>query len=258
MAAHESQSLFQEMQLSRRREFWEFALAEGARHLGPFRGCRGRGHAGPCAPRRARIDPCRCRRGDLSAACDPALRDRAGPDSGKLAAKDVPEAWDAKMRDYLGSRPSTIFKDGPMQDVHWPSGAFGYFPSYTLGAMMAAQQWAAVERAIPVSDQMRRGDFTAINAWRQGEHLVEGLDALDARHHAAGDGRAVECEVLRGAFAAAISELTSITPWPKAMPGLRRACRFVPRRLPLPALQDQLRHDRAARRTSRAPRCPRH
>jgi carboxypeptidase Taq len=55
-----------------------------------------------------------------------------------------------------------------MQDVHWPSGAFGYFPSYTLGAMMAAQQWAAVGRAVPqAAAQIARGDFSGINAWRK-------------------------------------------------------------------------------------------
>ncbi len=52
--------------------------------------------------------------------------------------------------------------------MHWPSGAFGYFPSYTLGAMMAAQQWAAMERAIPdAGAEIARGDFSAINAWRK-------------------------------------------------------------------------------------------
>jgi carboxypeptidase Taq len=39
-----------------------------------------------------------------------------------------------------------------MQDVHWPGAAFGYFPSYTLGAMMAAQQWAALEKTHPDAD----------------------------------------------------------------------------------------------------------
>jgi carboxypeptidase Taq len=88
--------------------------------------------------------------------------------TGKLAPKDVPEAWNAKMQDYLGLSTAGNFKDGPMQDVHWPSGAFGYFPSYTLGAMMAAQQWAAVERAIPdASARIAEGDFSAINAWRK-------------------------------------------------------------------------------------------
>jgi carboxypeptidase Taq len=55
-----------------------------------------------------------------------------------------------------------------MQDVHWPSGAFGYFPSYTLGAMMAAQQWAAIEKSNPdVRNDIRKGHFEGVNAWRR-------------------------------------------------------------------------------------------
>ena len=88
--------------------------------------------------------------------------------AGKLAPRDVPEIWDAKMREYLGLSTIDNPRDGPMQDVHWPSGAFGYFPSYTLGAMMAAQQWAAVERENPkVNDDIRNGNFSGINEWRR-------------------------------------------------------------------------------------------
>jgi carboxypeptidase Taq len=87
---------------------------------------------------------------------------------GRLAARDVPEAWDAKMRDYLGLSTIDNPKDGPMQDVHWPSGAFGYFPSYTLGALIAAQLRAAMERDMPdLGAQISRGDFAAINDWRR-------------------------------------------------------------------------------------------
>jgi carboxypeptidase Taq len=54
-----------------------------------------------------------------------------------------------------------------MQDVHWPSGGFGYFPSYTLGAMTAAQLASAMQKDLPsMNDDIRRGDFTAINQWR--------------------------------------------------------------------------------------------
>ena len=71
------------------------------------------------------------------------------------------------MTEYLGLSTRDNYKDGPMQDVHWPSGAFGYFPSYTLGAMIAAQLWAAMEKDIPTArDDMRHGRFVAINAWR--------------------------------------------------------------------------------------------
>src|SRR5690606_36305839 len=72
--------------------------------------------------------------------------------TGRLATRDIPEAWDAKMRDYLALPTIDNPADGPMQDVHWPGAAFGYFPSYTLGAMMAAQQWAALTRKHPELD----------------------------------------------------------------------------------------------------------
>jgi carboxypeptidase Taq len=63
--------------------------------------------------------------------------------------RDIPEAWDAKMRDYLGL--STIDNPARRPDAGraLAGGAFGYFPSYTLGAMMAAQQWAALKREHP-------------------------------------------------------------------------------------------------------------
>ena len=167
MAMHESQSLFQEMQLSRRPEFWQFALPLARDILGledvDVEDMLGHVH--------------RVERGFIRVDADEAtyplhviLRFEIEQEliSGKLAAKDVPDAWDAKMQDYLGLSTAGNYKDGPMQDVHWPSGAFGYFPSYTLGAMMAAQQWAAVERAIPdAAAQVARGDFSAINAWRK-------------------------------------------------------------------------------------------
>ena len=165
MAMHESQSLFQEMQLSRRPEFWEFALPKAREILGL---------------QDVNIDDLlahvhRMERGFIRVDADEAtyplhviLRFEIEQElvTGKLAAKDVPEVWDAKMREYLGLSTAGNYKDGPMQDV--PSGAFGYFPSYTLGAMMAAQQWAAVERSIPdVGTHITRGDFSGINAWRK-------------------------------------------------------------------------------------------
>src|SRR4029079_8690774 len=88
--------------------------------------------------------------------------------SGRLEAADLPEAWEAKMRDYLVMPTTNNPADGPRQDVHWPGAAFGYFPSYTLGAMMAAQQWAALTKEHPSADEdLAKGDFSAINAWRR-------------------------------------------------------------------------------------------
>lgn len=170
MAMHESQSLFQEMQLSRRPEFWDFALPRAKEILG----------LGDITVDDLLAHVHRVERGFIRVDADEAtyplhviLRFEIEQDlvTGKLRAKDVPEVWDAKMTEYLGLSTAGNFKDGPMQDVHWPSGAFGYFPSYTLGAMMAAQQWAAVERAVPdAASQIARGDFAAINGWRK-EHI---------------------------------------------------------------------------------------
>ena len=170
MATHESQSLFQEMQLSRRPEFWAFALPLARTHLGTE-------HFGGFEVEDMLAHVHRVERGLIRVDADEAtyplhviLRFEIEREliSGSLAPRDVAEAWDARMRDYLGLSTIDNPRDGPMQDVHWPSSAFGYFPSYTLGAMMAAQQWAAVERSLPtVGEQIAGGDFTAINDWRR-------------------------------------------------------------------------------------------
>ena len=167
MAMHESQSLFQEMQLSRRPEFWHFALPRAREILGL---------------EDVSVDDLlshvhHVERGFIRVDADEAtyplhviLRFEIEQElvTGQLAPKHVPEVWNAKMQDDLGLSTAGKYKDGPMQDVHWPSGAIGYFPSYTLGAMMAAQQWAEVERAIPdAAEQVARGDFSAINGWRK-------------------------------------------------------------------------------------------
>ena len=173
MATHESQSLFQEMQLSRRPEFWTFALPLARTHLGTehFDGVTVDdmlAHVNHVERGLIRVDA-----DETTYPLHVILRFEIEQEliAGRLAAKDVPELWDAKMREYLGLSTIDNPKDGPMQDVHWPSGAFGYFPSYTLGAMMAAQQWAAVERSIPgVGDQIARSDFAAINDWRR-DHI---------------------------------------------------------------------------------------
>ena len=69
--------------------------------------------------------------------------------SGDLDVADVPAAWDEKMRHYLGRSTKDDYRDGCMQDVHWFAGLFGYFPSYTMGAVIAAQLFAAVRRDRP-------------------------------------------------------------------------------------------------------------
>jgi carboxypeptidase Taq len=85
---------------------------------------------------------------------------------GSLAVRELPEAWNERMQALLGLSTSGNDKDGCMQDVHWPSGAFGYFPLYTLGAMVAAQLFSGARQAHPdLEAQIARGDFKSLDAW---------------------------------------------------------------------------------------------
>jgi carboxypeptidase Taq len=93
--------------------------------------------------------------------------------SQRLSVADVPEAWNAKMAEVVGIRP-TNNREGCLQDVHWSMGAFGYFPTYALGNLYAAQFFAAAKEAI--------GDLD-VNI-RQGKHqpLLEWLRSNIHRH----------------------------------------------------------------------------
>ena len=83
-----------------------------------------------------------------------------------LEVKDIPDAWDAGMRAMLGLSTAGNYTDGCMQDVHWPEGALGYFPTYTLGALVAAQLFRAARRALPDLDaRVTAGDFAALDRW---------------------------------------------------------------------------------------------
>ncbi|GGB86600.1 carboxypeptidase M32 [Marinobacterium zhoushanense] len=86
--------------------------------------------------------------------------------NGEMEAEDIPDAWAEKMKAYLGLNTNGNYKDGCLQDIHWPSGAFGYFPSYTLGALNAAQLFAALRRDIPALDGLlREGNVTPLRQW---------------------------------------------------------------------------------------------
>jgi carboxypeptidase Taq len=85
---------------------------------------------------------------------------------GEIEPEDVPMLWDAKMTELLGIDTRGNFKDGPLQDVHWPEGLMGYFPCYTLGAMYAAQWFAAMRRTLPTLDaSIAAGDLAPVLDW---------------------------------------------------------------------------------------------
>lgn len=84
---------------------------------------------------------------------------------GSLDVGDVPDAWDAKMQEYLGIIPPTD-ASGCLQDVHWSAGLLGYFPTYSIGNLLSAQLWHALGQALPDRDaQMAEGQFAPILDW---------------------------------------------------------------------------------------------
>lgn len=89
---------------------------------------------------------------------------------GNITVADLPEAWHARMQTFLGVVPHND-RDGCLQDVHWASGAIGYFPTYALGNIYAAQLFEAASAAIGDLDAaFTRGDFAPLLAWLR-EHV---------------------------------------------------------------------------------------
>ncbi len=91
--------------------------------------------------------------------------------AGDLNPRDLPGAWADGLKALIGVVPRTD-REGVLQDIHWYDGAWGYFPTYTLGALIAAQLFAAARAAIPgLADGIGRGEFAPLFAWlRQNVH----------------------------------------------------------------------------------------
>jgi carboxypeptidase Taq len=166
MAAHESQSLIVEMQACRSDAF-----------LGHLGGELRQAFGGPAAPYGAanlarlwrhvgrgfiRVDA-----DEITYPAHVILRFRLERAliGGTLEVADLPAAWNEGMRAMLGITPPDDAK-GCLQDIHWHDGAFGYFPSYTLGAMAAAQLMKAARAAVPGLDSaLGEGDMAPLLGW---------------------------------------------------------------------------------------------
>jgi len=85
--------------------------------------------------------------------------------AGKVAVRDLPEAWNAAMKDYLGiDVPDDAH--GVLQDMHWSIGLIGYFPTYQLGNVISVQIWDRAREDLPdVEEQFARGEFTPLREW---------------------------------------------------------------------------------------------
>ena len=94
---------------------------------------------------------------------------------GEIEVEDIPALWDAKMLELLSIDTRGNYKDGCMQDVHWGAGLIGYFPSYTLGAMYAAQWFAAMRSQMPELDsELAKGNLQPVFDWLKREIWQQG------------------------------------------------------------------------------------
>ena len=174
MAIHESQSLSFEMQLGRGRAFAGLLAPLLRKHFG---------YQAAFAPDNLHALMTRVKPGFIRVDADELTYPahvilRYGIEKnlidGSIEADDIPAQWDEGMQSLLGVDTRGNYRDGPLQDVHWSGGAFGYFPCYTLGAMYAAQWFAAIREAQPDLDvRIARGDLAPAfdwlrdNIWRQ-------------------------------------------------------------------------------------------
>ena len=87
---------------------------------------------------------------------------------GEIEVDDIPALWNEKMQQYLGINTEGNHQNGCMQDIHWTDGSFGYFPTYTLGAMYAAQLFHAARAAVPtLDDEIATGNLQGLSGWLQ-------------------------------------------------------------------------------------------
>jgi carboxypeptidase Taq len=166
MAIHESQSRLWENQVGRSRAFW--------RHFEPRLRATFPGRLDGVtsddlylAVNEVRLNPIRVESDEVTYNLHILLRFDLERRlfAGDLAVAELPKAWNALSRDLLGLTPKND-TEGVLQDVHWSGGAFGYFPSYCLGNMIAAQLWHTVRKELPdIEEDFGGGDFHRLLEW---------------------------------------------------------------------------------------------
>jgi len=171
MSMHESQSLFVEMQVSRSRAFAEFITPHVKGSLGKTNESWGADdfYALTTKVERSLI---RVNADEVTYPAHVMLRYNIEKAllADDLPVEDLPAAWNDGMERLVGVRPDSD-SNGCLQDIHWPEGALGYFPTYTLGAMIAAQLFEAASTALPnVNTQIEKGEFGSLFNWL-GEHV---------------------------------------------------------------------------------------
>lgn len=172
MAVHESQSRLWENQVGRSRAFWKF-FEPLYRQQFPKALSSIDSESFYRAVNAIELNPIRVDSDEVTYNLHIILRFELEKEvfDGALAVKDLREAWNEKSKELLQLTPKND-KEGVLQDIHWSWAAFGYFPSYTLGNMMAAQLWEVVKKTIPdLEASFEKGDFTPLLHWlRQSIH----------------------------------------------------------------------------------------
>lgn len=166
MVLHESQSLLMEMQACRSNEFFNFLAPLIATEFS-VEGDQWKPEALSCNSRRVITNFIRVDADELTYPLHVILRyklERALLD-GDLLVSDIPYAWNDAFESSFGIRPPDDLR-GCLQDIHWYDGAIGYFPTYTLGALAAAQLFASLLKDHPdVLTFISKGDFSVLLGW---------------------------------------------------------------------------------------------
>ncbi len=206
LGIHESQSRLWENFVGRSKEFWRFALPLARKHFGAklsrYKADDFHRATNTVTPSLIRVEADECTynlhvmiRFELERAM---IR-------GELRLKDVPGEWNKRYLEYLGVKVPD-HKRGCMQDVHWSAGLIGYFPTYTLGNLHAAQMWEALGKDLPdLRKDIAKGRFTPLRQW-----LNEKVH-LHGRRYRAGElcrrvtGRPLDSKALLGHLRAKVS-----------------------------------------------------
>lgn len=168
MGIHESQSRLWENVVGRSRSFVTFLLPKLRRHF-PQQLAGVKADTFYRAVNDVKANPIRVESDEVTYNLHLVLRYEIekGLLEGKLHVHDLPDLWRERMKLYLGLTPKND-AEGVLQDIHWPGGMIGYFPSYMLGNLYAAQMWQKLLRDVGAGDVERhisRGDFRPILSW---------------------------------------------------------------------------------------------
>ncbi|WP_394187858.1 carboxypeptidase M32 [Paenisporosarcina quisquiliarum] len=166
MGIHESQSLFYENFVGRNENFWKNNY-ENLQSYAPEQFGKVSAEDFLRAINVAKPSLIRIEADELTYALHIMIRYEIekGLFNGDMKVEDLPQIWNDKYEEYLGVRPSTN-AEGVLQDVHWSGGSFGYFPSYALGFLYAAQLKAAMLKDIPNFDELcATGELESVKNW---------------------------------------------------------------------------------------------